>query len=95
MLSDRSIKVNAFINDRINEFKEKLRQQEKRKIICDEYRNECPCLNIDNEQGGSCNLGYEIEYKEFNKKWNTVSDNCGLMGIVHKDGMFQPKEDNA
>lgn len=47
--------------------------------------NECPCLNIDNEEGATCNLGYITEPKKSNTGcYRQLSPNCGLIEIRTK-----------
>ena len=50
-----------------------------RKITC---CDRCPCLNVDFEDGSSCNLGYDSEFY-WTAKGDLVdgSENCGLMFI--------------
>jgi hypothetical protein len=59
------------------------------KTVCDD----CPCRNIDYEQGSHCNIGYNMEYEVTeDKEWVSCSDNCGLKEIVYDGGSFKPTE---
>jgi hypothetical protein len=51
----------------------------------------CPCLNHSYEEGGECNLQYEVTIKSTKNK-NTVycSSDCGLEIVKHKNGEFKP-----
>jgi hypothetical protein len=49
----------------------------------------CPCLNIDYEQGQSCNLGYDCELRwDENKELQKTSLDCKLVAVTYKDGVF-------
>ena len=60
------------------------------KIVCDN----CPCLNSDQEEGTSCNLGYDI-YPESKQIGNghiyDISNNCGLEQISY----YEIEENNG
>lgn len=57
----------------------------KRLTVCDQ----CPCLNIDYEQGGSCNLQYDVEMSWVTDKQLIYgSPNCELISIKTKQNHF-------
>lgn len=53
--------------------------------------SDCPCLNRDYEQGGSCNMGYDTD-SEWTMDKNLIycSNNCELEIIKYKGGSFVP-----
>ena len=65
-----------------------IRKEDERMITdCDQ----CPCLNIDYESGGSCNLGYHLAlYNVSGPGMHYGSDNCALDVVRFADGEFKP-----
>jgi|GEM_PF-2808268 len=55
---------------------------------------DCPCLNNDYEQGGSCNWGYETDlyWTEIKSPYDLViaSFDCGLEIVKHSQGEYKP-----
>lgn len=42
---------------------------------------DCPCLNNDQEDGFSCNLGYNILSEQIDGNWYDLSSDCELLEI--------------
>lgn len=53
----------------------------------------CPCLNIDRERGGSCNLRYDTDlYWQPDCQLIDASENCQLMEVVTEPPLFKKQE---
>ena len=54
----------------------------------------CPCRNSDYEQGSSCNLDYDADYRQLkvDGEWHECSTNCELDHILHGGVDFRPRQ---
>ena len=58
-----------------------------KKVFC----TDCPCRNTDYEQGSTCNVGSDIEFKKIGDEFFHISDDCILDVIRYADGdEFRP-----
>ena len=60
------------------------------KVIC----NTCPCLNLDIEEGQSCNLKFKtsLGFSKMENKYICTSDYCNLSFIRYDGKNFRPQE---